>query len=168
MKRFFWSLMLLTMLVGGGWAIYAGAQEVNAQVQEFEAASTPRFQFIEHYFTQANGVQFEIFLRLDRETGQTWRFHAGRPTWTPIGEPSGTVLASDSGVNRYELKSHEYHDALNQQQELFLRVDYVDGHSWKYRGMADAWEEIPLIAPEPSKTELSSTNAQSTDAAPVQ
>jgi hypothetical protein len=151
--------MLMAMLFGGGWAIYAGAQELTTQVEMFEADSSPRFQFVEHFFTQANGINFEVILRHDRQTGQTWRFHAGRPNWTPIGEPSQTVLASDEGVNRYELMSHVYRDALGQQQEVFLRVDYVAGTSWKYRGMADTWEEIPMVGGETESTEPSDTTA---------
>jgi hypothetical protein len=149
MTRLFWSVLLIAIMAAGGWAIYAGAQELVAEVEQIDAAADPRYQFIEHFYVQTTGVRYEVFLRLDRETGQTWRFHAGSPVWTPIFEEDGKVLPSEPGLNRYELMAHEYRDSYGQQQELFLRVDYVDGQSWKYRGMAANWEVIPLEFPSP-------------------
>lgn len=144
MTRLIWSAILLCIMVGGGWTIYAGAQDLMTEVKQIDDSADPRYQFIEHYYTNSNGFKYEVFLRLDRETGQTWRFHASQPTWSPIGEPAGEILPSEPGINRYELLSHEYRDGYGQQQELFLRVDDCNGASWKYRGMADAWESIAV------------------------
>lgn len=161
MTRFFWSVMLIAILTGGGWALYAGAQEIAAEVEKIDTMADPRYQFIEHFYTQSNGLKYEVFLRLDRETGQTWRFHASRPIWTPVGEQENEVLLRESGVNRYDLKAHEYRDSLGQTQELFLRVDYIGGDSWKYRGMADAWEPLALVADTQPVGESDSASADS-------
>ncbi len=167
MTRLFWSFVLIAILVGGGWTLYAGAQEYVAQVDKIDAAADPRYQFIEHYYVQPNGVGDEIFLRFDRETGQAWRFHAAFPTWTPIGEASGQVLPSEAGINRYDLKSHEYRDSRGQKQELFLRVDYVAGDSWKYRGMAPSWEQVPLTVETRTASEPDEKSDAAAEAAPT-
>ncbi len=164
MTRLFWSAMLIAIMVAGGWAIYAGAQELVSEIETVDAWADPRYQFIEHYYVQTTGVRYEVFLRLDRETGQTWRFHAGDAVWTPILEPNGETLPSEPGMNRYELMAHEYRDTYGRQQELFLRVDFVDGQSWRYRGLAANWEAIPVNLPaqegDESMTQESSSTAR--------
>lgn len=146
MIRAFWTATFLVLTAGGSWAVYASAQELQDLLTppaEGELPANQRYQFVDHFFTQ-NGRQFEVFLRLDRATGQTWRFHASTPTWTPIGEGESGLPASDGKDNRFQLMSHVYTGADGAQQELYMRVDAIDGRSWQYKGMASAWEEIKV------------------------
>lgn len=146
MKRSFWSMLLIVMTVSGGWAIYVGAQDFQNLLTETspgENRDELRYQFTDHFFLQ-NGRQFEVLLRLDRITGETQRFHASQGFWTSISEPEESPRPIASGENRYELISHVYRDQAGIQHELFVRVDYVDGTSWSYRGMADTWTAIAI------------------------
>ena len=164
MKRSFWTILLLLMVSSGGWAVYVGAQEFQGLVAEAptdEAQDQLRYQFTDHFFVQ-NGREFEILLRLDRLTGETWRFHASQGAWTPIAEPSNGTRPVSSREQRYELMSHIYRDQNGVRHELFLRVDYVDGHSWSYRGMAGTWKNIVV---EPG-TDTGQTAAEATPQQP--
>jgi hypothetical protein len=141
-------MVLIAITVSSGWALYVGAQELQTQLAistSPEADARLRYQFTDHFFTQ-RGQQFEIFLRLDKFTGQTWRYHASQPSWTLIPEADGSSPSLDR-ENRYELLSHVYRDQLGTEQEMFIRVDYIDGRSWRYQGMAGTWDEIKMEQP---------------------
>src|SRR3990172_7447429 len=49
-------------------------------------ANTPRYQFASHNFS-VDGIEQEVYLKLDRFTGKTWRFHVSNPRWVQIPEP---------------------------------------------------------------------------------
>jgi len=148
MQRSFWSILFIVMTIVGGWTVYVGAQEIQdllvpAPPQGAEAEEQYRYQFVDHFFMH-NGTRYEVFLRLDRITGRTWRYHASQPGWTEIGEEPGSLPARDGAVNRFELMSHVYYDESGTEHEQFLRVDYADGHSWKYKGMDKAWTALTV------------------------
>jgi hypothetical protein len=146
MKRSFWSMLLLVMTVSGGWAIYVGAQDFQSLLTETsmsEGRDELRYQFIDHFFLQS-GRQFEVLLRLDRITGETHRFHASQGVWTAVGEPSESPRPIASGESRYDMISHVYRDQAGIQHELIVRVDYIDGASWSYKGMSGSWTAIAI------------------------
>jgi hypothetical protein len=139
-------MVFMFMTACGGWAVYVSAQELQdllATPPGSESQDALRYQFVDHFFMQ-NGSRYEIFLRLDRATGQTWRFHASQPGWTEIDESAESLPSTDGKENRFELMSHVYNDEGGNQHELFLRVDFVDGRSWKYKGMDKSWTEIEV------------------------
>jgi hypothetical protein len=100
-----------------------------------------RFQIMPHNF-MVNGVEQEIFLKLDRYTGKTWRFHASNPRWTVIQEPASGHPRESGKQLRYELYAHDYFDQNGDEQELCLRADLVTGYSWTYRGASGAWKDV--------------------------
>lgn len=134
-RLFFLILFLLTYLAVGR---HAGAQEF------FDAVDDPewRYQFMAHNFT-TGGVNQEIFIKLDRFTGKTWRFHASNPRWEPIPESSGGRPLGSSDTSRYELIPHDYLDQKGESRELYLRVDMVSGFSWTYQGAGGTWQDVP-------------------------
>jgi hypothetical protein len=95
-----------------------------------------------HNFT-AGSVEQEIFIKLDRYTGQTWRFHASNPRWDAIPEASNSRARGASESSRYELLPHDYLDQKGESRELFLRVDMVTGFTWSYQGAAGTWQDVP-------------------------
>ena len=144
MKRTFWTAVLLAITLSGGWTLYVGAQELQKQIgfgQEAEAKS-PRFQFIEHFFLN-EGQPYEIFLRLDCQTGQTWRYHATQSGWAVIKESPQDALEVDH-QDRYELLSHVYRNERGIQLERMLRVDYQSGRSWMNDPALGQWFEIEI------------------------
>lgn len=148
MKRSFWSIVFIAMTVLGGWTVYVGAQEIQdlvvpAAQRTDDASDQHRYQFVDHFFIH-NGIRYEIFLRLDRVTGKTWRYHASQPAWTEIGEDASGLPANDGAEKRFELMSHVYFDERGAQHEEFLRVDSIDGHSWKYKGLDKSWTALEI------------------------
>jgi hypothetical protein len=149
MKRSFWSIVFLAMTILGAWTVYVGAQEIQDLIVPAEAlrddrsADKHRYQFVDHYFMH-NGIRYEIFLRLDRVTGKTWRYHASQAAWTEIGEEASGLPANDGTENRFELMSHVYYDEGGTQHEQFVRVDSVDGLSWKYKGLDRTWTALKI------------------------
>lgn len=144
--------MLMMMLASGSWALYVGAQDFQnllAETSSSENLDSMRYQFTDHVFLQ-NGRQLEILLRLDRFTGETWRYHASQSAWSPISEPDNSILPISSGESRYELISHVYRDQLGRELELFVRVDFVDGNSWSYQGMSGSWDPITVESSQDS------------------
>lgn len=155
MKRTFWTTVLLAITLSGGWTLFVGAQELQRQIS-FGSESepkAPRYQFIEHFFLN-QGEPYEIFLRLDRRTGQAWRYHATQPGWTMIKDAASLPAVGDL-QDRYELLSHVYRNPDGIQLERMLRVDYESGRSWTYDPAASGWDEIPIEAVPPSNQQAS-------------
>ncbi len=100
-----------------------------------------RFQIVPHNFT-VNGIEQEIFIKMDRFTGKTWRFHASSPRWTVIAEPTTGRAREGDNRARYELLTHDYFDQNGDEQELCLRADLVSGFTWTYRGASGAWKDV--------------------------
>jgi hypothetical protein len=144
MKRTFWTVVLLAIAFSSGWALYVGAQELQKQIELAPESQPkpPRFQFIDHFFLN-QGQPYEVYLRLDRQSGQTWRYHATQSRWTVIREPSNAGPDADF-EDRYELLSHVYRNDQGIQMEKILRVDYQSGRSWVYESMADRWMELEV------------------------
>ena len=158
MKRTFWSTVLMAITITGGWTLYVGAQELQNQIgfsSETNAIS-PRFLFVEHFFLN-QGQPFEIFLRLDRHTGQTWRYHATQSGWALIRESSNGTPEADSH-DRYELLSHVFRNAQGIQLERMLRVDYESGRSWMYETTAGEWVELEIeVVPSTDERDANQT-----------
>lgn len=149
MKRSFWSIVFLAMTILGGWTVYVGAQEIQDLVVPAEARSDDessaqhRYQFVDHFFMH-NGIRYEVFLRMDRTTGKTWRYHASQSAWTEIGEEASGMPEVDGKEKRFELMSHVYYDEGGTEHEQFLRVDSIDGLSWKYKGLDKTWTALKV------------------------
>ncbi len=160
MRRTFWTAVLLAITLSGGWTLYVGAQELQKEMgfgSESEAKS-PRFQFVEHFFLK-EGQPYEVFLRLDRQSGRTWRYHATQSGWAAIQEsPKGAPDGDYQG--RYELLSHVYRNEQGIQLERMLRVDYQAGRSWMYDTAAGQWAEIEIEGTPPANQQASTQSAQ--------
>ncbi len=141
-------IVILTIVLVG--AVYmASAQE---PVLPEQPAEDVRFEFMPHNY-YAGGFEQEIFLKLDSYTGQTWRFHASNPRWSPIPEPKQGSARQAGIVTRYELFTHDFMDQNGDEQQLVMRVDSVTGNTWTYRGATAAWSDIPQdepVAAQPS------------------
>jgi hypothetical protein len=144
MKRVFWTAALLVFTFSGGWTLFVGAQELQSQIgfKPESSVAAPRFHFTEHFFLK-EGQPYEIILRLDRQTGQTWRYHATQTQWTVVKESSGAAPAADY-QDRYELLSHVYRNPQGIQLERMMRIDYLSGRSWMYETTAEQWNEIEI------------------------
>lgn len=136
MKRHFANLVLLFMM--GAWALPAFSQTVLP----YEDVDDLRYQFIAHNFS-VDGVEHEIYIKLDCYTGKTWRFSADSPKWAAIAEPSNGRPRGASNMNRYELLPHNYIDTSGDPQEIMLRADSMTGYTWAYRGANGTWQDIP-------------------------
>lgn len=166
MKRSFWTAVLLAITLCGGWTLYVGAQELQKQTS-FGSESEPkepRFQFLEHFFLN-QGEPFEIFLRLDRRTGQAWRYHATQPGWSMVKDAASLPAAGEI-PDRYELLSHVYRNPDGIQLERMLRVDYELGRSWAYEPSASRWDEIPIEAVPPIEQQAAAPPADAGKDAP--
>ncbi len=130
------SLALLTMI-----GAYAAAQAPDLPAPTVSRADAPRYQVDTHEFSY-NGYDYEVFMKLDRHTGQTWRFHASKATWTPIAEPKDAG-PEPTDHNRYEFFVHDYRKASGGDEEMFLRMDMEAGKTWYYRGVFAGWKELP-------------------------
>lgn len=128
--------MLLSMILIGATAVIATAQE-----SPFGEQKELRYQFMAHNFL-VDGVEQEVYLKLDTFTGQTWRFHASNPRWVPVPESSGGYTRESGNQSRYELLAHNYFDQNGEPQELFLRADMVTGLTWVYRGANGTWRDV--------------------------
>jgi hypothetical protein len=120
----------------------AGASGATAQ----DALSPPenkelRFQFMAHNF-MVDGIEQEVYLKLDRFTGETWRFHASNPRWAPVPEAADGIARDASSQSRYELLPHNYFDQNGDPQELYIRADLVTGSTWVYRGANGTWRDV--------------------------
>lgn len=126
------------------WAVFVAVGATGATAQD--AVSPPakqelRYQFMAHNFI-VDGVEQEVYLKLDRFTGQTWRFHASNPRWTPVPESSSGYVRETGTMSRYELLPHNYFDQNGDPQELYIRADLVTGLTWVYRGANGTWRDV--------------------------
>lgn len=136
MKGKSWLKTVMVLAVMGIAAHYTVAQDVAAPYDDEVQA---RFEFTPHSFS-ANGSDWEIFVKIDYFTGQTWRFHGSDPKWTPIAEQEEGAPEPDKRY-RYEMLVHNY--ILNgQPTELVLRVDVVTGMTWVYNGTYEGWRRV--------------------------
>ncbi|MCC7476795.1 MAG: hypothetical protein IT425_15500 [Pirellulales bacterium] len=160
MKRTFWTAVLLAITLTGGWTLYVGAQELQKEIGfgSVSEAKLPRFQFVEHFFLN-EGEPYEIFLRLDRQSGLTWRYHATQSGWAAIKESSKDTLAGEQ-PDRYELLSHVYRNEQGIQLERMMRVDYQSGRSWAYDPAASQWAEIEVEGAPSANQQASTPTAQ--------
>ena len=129
-------LILLLLPLMGTWSSYARTQEFSAE-DEFE----PRYQFMVHDAI-VDGTPYEIYLKLDRHTGKTWRFHANKGRWTSIPEAKKGRIPQKSNQVRYELLPHEFVDPKGETKELYIRADMLGGDTWMFRGLKASWQEI--------------------------
>jgi len=137
MKRRICSVIALGTFLMVAWASGAIAQDASSPVDKKEL----RFQFMAHNF-MVDGIEQEVYLKLDRFSGETWRFHASNPRWVPVPE-SGTGMAREaSSQSRYELLPHNYFDQNGDPQELYIRADLVTGNTWVYRGANGTWRTV--------------------------
>ena len=128
---------VLLMTVIGGRSNYVGAQETEGLSEKKEL----RYEFKAHNFI-VEGVEYEIFIKLDQHTGRTWRFHAGQLKWEAISEPSkGSAPVADDRY-RYEMYAHDYNAQSGAPTELFVRADLLTGRTWIYRGIFKSWKVV--------------------------
>lgn len=106
-----------------------------------------RLQVMPHDFV-AYSSHYRVFIKLDRITGETWRFHAGNIQWTPIAEAKGQVLGT-SDYNRYELVAHEFNKTPDSWDEVILRVDKATGDTWMYQATYRQWKRIDTTVNTP-------------------
>ena len=85
------SLILAAMLASLVTCFSGGASAQSDD--EFIASqnSDQQWQVIAHDFTVA-GFDYRVYVKLNRHTGQTWRFHAFNLKWIEVGEPQPTHL----------------------------------------------------------------------------
>jgi hypothetical protein len=123
--------------------ILIGVMAVDATAQEspYSEQKEMRYQFLAHNFL-VDGIEQEVYLKLDTFTGQTWRFHASNPRWVPVPESTGGYTRESGSQVRYELLAHNYFDQNGEPQELFLRADMVTGLTWVYRGAKGTWRDV--------------------------
>ncbi len=141
-------------------AVLPTAGKTFAQAPDLPApaaaqAEVGRYQIDTHDFTY-NGHDYEIFLKLDRHTGQTWRFNASNPKWALIAEAKEGPSPEATDHNRFELFVHDYTTESGAAEEMFIRLDKETGQSWTFRGVNPAWQplaqsETPAVANEPAK-----------------
>jgi hypothetical protein len=136
MNKYF--LMMLLAAAVGGWAMPAFAQSSVP----YDDEEVQRFQFMAHNYS-AEGVEHEIYVKLDRFTGKTWRFSADNPKWMTIPEATNGKPRGASNTSRYELYAHNYVDKDGQPQEILIRTDAMSGYTWAYRGANGTWSDIP-------------------------
>ena len=123
---------------------FLGMAAAAAQAQENITslpANEPRYQFMAHNFI-VDGVEQEIYVKLDRFTGKTWRFHVSTPRWVAISEPTQGLARLPGTAVRYELYPHNYLDQNGDSQELIVRADSDSGYTWMYRGATGSWKDI--------------------------
>ena len=137
MCKQFGKLTALWIVLVAAWAMPAFAQEVLSPIEEDDL----RYQFVAHNFI-VDGIEQEVYLKLDTFTGRTWRFHVANPRWTAIPEASEGRTRGASNARRYELYPHNYIDQNGDPQELFIRADLVTGFTWIYRGANGTWRDV--------------------------
>jgi hypothetical protein len=142
MKRRLSVVIALGTILVSGWASRALAQDAVMPIDNDEM----RYQFMAHNFI-VDGVEQEIYLKLDRFTGDTWRFHASNPRWVPVPESTTGAAREAGSQSRYELLPHNYFDQNGDPQELYIRADLVTGSTWVYRGANGTWREVSQDAP---------------------
>jgi hypothetical protein len=125
------------MLLLGSLALPSHGQELLTPIQDDDL----RYQFEAHNFI-VDGIEQEVYLKLDSFTGKTWRFHVANPRWTAIPEASNGQARGASNAKRYELYPHNYIDQNGDPQELYIRADLVTGSTWIYRGANGTWREV--------------------------
>jgi hypothetical protein len=140
MKRPMNHVLLLMLMMLGAWTLSTYAQ-VPAPA---EMVDDWRYQFMAHDFT-VDGVEQEVYIKLDSFTGRTWRFSISNPKWILIPEQQNGRGLSASNEARYELFAHNYEDKNGEPQEVILRTDAVSGYSWMYRGSDGGWREIGQV-----------------------
>lgn len=137
MKRRIGSVIALGAIVMLAWASRAIAQDASSPFEDKEL----RYQFMAHNFI-VDGIEQEVYLKLDRFTGETWRFHASNPRWVSVPETASGAARESSSQSRYELLPHNYFDQNGDPQELYIRADLVTGNTWVYRGANGTWRDI--------------------------
>src|SRR5262245_12105942 len=96
-----YQLAALGMLLLAAWAAPVAAQEVLTPIEQDDL----RYQFEAHNFI-VDGIEQEVYIKLDTFTGRTWRFHVANPRWTIIAEASDSQPLGASNAKRYELYPH--------------------------------------------------------------
>ncbi len=131
--------LLLTMVAGllVGYAI----DSAHAQVIPSAPNAEPGFQILPHDYLVV-GAHYRIFVKMDCQSGQAWRFHAGNLKWTPIAEPAEHTPGAPL-EGRYELIAHEFHNRGDSWEEAILRADTSTGRLWVYQAMQKSWRLIP-------------------------
>lgn len=114
-------------------------------------ADVGRYQIDTHDFSY-NGHDYEIFLKLDRHTGQTWKFNASSPKWTLIAEAKEGPAPEATDHNRFELFVHDYTTDKGAAEEMFIRLDKETGQSWTFRGINPAWQPLGEGETPPAQT----------------
>jgi hypothetical protein len=137
MQRRIGSAIVLGVILMGACASSALAQDASLSNDKKEL----RFQFMAHNFL-VDGIEQEVYLKLDRFSGETWRFHASNPRWVPVPETSSGIARESSSQSRYELLPHNYFDQNGDSQELYIRADLVTGNTWVYRGANGTWRDV--------------------------
>jgi len=137
MQRRILTMIALGAVLTAAWASVAIAQDSFSPSDKKEL----RYQFMAHNF-MVDGIEQEVYLKLDRFTGETWRFHASNPRWVPVPETSGGMARESSSQSRYELLPHNYFDQNGDPQELYIRADLVTGNTWVYRGANGTWRDV--------------------------
>lgn len=139
----FWTIAAVV-----GVAAIATAQDAVVRATASDSATPAavqaeeiRYEFYIHDYS-ANGFDYEMHIKLDNHTGQTWKFHASNARWTPVPERDDKSKPEAGNIARYELMPHLYLDSNGEEQEMYLRVDGVTGRSWTYRGTTGSWREI--------------------------
>jgi hypothetical protein len=142
MQQRFGNWIALVTIVIVAWVGSALAQDAASPSDSKEL----RFQFMAHDFI-VDGLEQEVYLKLDRFTGETWRFHASNPRWMLVPETSNGIALEAGNQSRYELLPHNYFDQSGDPQELYIRADMVTGNTWVYRGANGMWHEVGQESP---------------------
>jgi len=134
MKLFaFLSMLLLLTPVGS-----VGAdQETEPQAAE----STDRFDIVTHNFTR-DGNEVEVWIKIDRFTGQTWELDGSREMrWKTIPELKESEKPTAGGVLRYELYAHNFTKG-GKDLEVYFRFDRQTGKTWRWSGTDPGWAVV--------------------------
>lgn len=130
-------LLFFGMLFWNAHAVPSIGQELLTPIEEDDL----RYQFMAHNFI-VDGIEQEVYLKLDTFTGKTWRFHVSNPRWASIPDASDSRALGASNARRYELYPHNYIDQNGDPQELYIRADLVTGYTWIYRGANGTWRDV--------------------------
>jgi hypothetical protein len=126
--------LLLTLASGGT----AGVDQETVESQAAE--TTDRFEIATHDFVK-DGVEHEVFIKLDHTTGQAWKMDGSVETrWKPIPEKENERPAVGGGA-RYELYCHDF-TTNGSEQEVYLRFDRQTGKTWVWSGTEPAWKAV--------------------------
>ena len=103
-----------------------------------------RFQVAVHDCVK-DGTSTEILLKLDRFTGQSWRFEGAREgKWILIPEQNEREKPSSGDASRYELVCHSFTKDGND-HEIYVRFDRQTGKSWRWSGNEPGWKAIEQV-----------------------